>query len=531
MSMIRAIVIVLVMFPAVAEAADIWVDAANGNNGNDGSTLLLAKKTISGATGAMAAANANDTIKVLTGDYDVAAGETFPILVKDGVQVLGSDSSGNPPSLANYPRIGGDVGDTVDALFVVDATASNLTASTIRFLGFLGENETGEDSPVALQVEVANGYELTNFRFSSNHCERPYQNATGANGRATLNFDIENATATGLIDDNWIEASNRGGVEIIAKVEVDETTVADLEIEDNTITNTGGVSALFGFKYHAVDGGDDSPDMEGFDHFDRNIIRSRNRSMTYGVEIVMGERTAGLDHFDSFSGNIIEGCGEDGLVISADGRTTEYNVPELTLFGFMHNRIVDNGGSGVVWEWDRDDSDDGAGYLHLADSSSNLIADNDDYGIKWINIGDESTGSFYFTNDTIAGNGIAAFGFVDCATALSIHTINSIVWGNTDDIVGVDATTVTTILNNVTYSDWQGLTTGTENKNVDPEFLNPGAGNYHIDVTSLCIDAGYWEVGPPPIDIDRQDRVQDGDCVDGATIDMGCDEVPEDCPP
>jgi hypothetical protein len=56
MSRILAILIMLFVFSSVTVAADIWVDAVNGDNGNNGSTLLLAKKTLSGPNGAVVVA-------------------------------------------------------------------------------------------------------------------------------------------------------------------------------------------------------------------------------------------------------------------------------------------------------------------------------------------------------------------------------------------------------------------------------------------------------------------------------------------
>jgi parallel beta-helix repeat protein/predicted outer membrane repeat protein len=42
----------------------------------------------------------------------------------------------------------------------------------------------------------------------------------------------------------------------------------------------------------------------------------------------------------------------------------------------------------------------------------------------------------------------------------------------------------------VTYSDVQGGWSGTGNINCDPEFVNPDSGNFHLQMTSCCIDSG-----------------------------------------
>jgi len=61
--------------------------------------------------------------------------------------------------------------------------------------------------------------------------------------------------------------------------------------------------------------------------------------------------------------------------------------------------------------------------------------------------------------------------------------INSIVWGNE---AGIDNDSSLT----VTYSDIQGGWTGTGNINTDPDFVDSTAGNYHLNASSSCINAG-----------------------------------------
>jgi hypothetical protein len=67
---------------------------------------------------------------------------------------------------------------------------------------------------------------------------------------------------------------------------------------------------------------------------------------------------------------------------------------------------------------------------------------------------------------------------------------NSIIWGNsapTDPEINNDLTNTVAA---VTYTDIQGGYTGTGNLNLDPQFVNAGASNYHLSGTSPAINAG-----------------------------------------
>jgi len=144
-------------------------------------------------------ASAGDTINVKSGDYDVAAGEDFPILVKDGVKVLGVEAS-----TANYPRMGGDVNvadSSVAALFHVAATSADRSGIEIKYLRFVEEIVSGRDAPSALFVQTAGGYTLSESVFHGNIVERLAMNDSGQDDRAavvmegghgTLGFELSN---------------------------------------------------------------------------------------------------------------------------------------------------------------------------------------------------------------------------------------------------------------------------------------------------------------------------------------------------
>jgi hypothetical protein len=111
----------------------------------------------------------------------------------------------------------------------------------------------------------------------------------------------------------------------------------------------------------------------------------------------------------------------------------------------------------------------------------------------------------------------------------NVQLENSIVWGNTGD-------SEITILNHIlglSYSDVDGglsdiaeLGTATLNVglgliDIDPTFVNPGAGDFHLLPGSPCIDMGNPAFVPQAgeVDIDGEPRLQ------GSAVDLGSDEL------
>jgi hypothetical protein len=545
MSRLLAIVIMHFVFSSVADAADIWVDAVSGDNGNNGSTLLLAKKTISGPTGAMAAANANDTIKVVQGAYDVASnGETFPITIKEGVDILGQETAEG-----NYPRIGGDLlagSAPADALFVIDATTANQGGIEIKKLRFLGEDVASADSAVALIVTIADGHSVS-LAFEHNICERPYLNSSGSAGYATVDIScMEAGEIEGTIKYCDIEVSDRGGLAFTVMAAAESVVSANaMTINSNLITNPDTVAALFGIRWHALESDPDFTNIYGPNTITGNTILGQGGRLVAGVELICEEYTNYGQA--NFSDNTIGGCSGNGLKLVADG-WDDPGVPEISLISFNRNRITQNDGSGILLSWDptAGSGDQGMGYLHFTSGEGNLIADNGSYGVEFLRLGEFSKGSIDFINTTIVYNDDGAEGFVNTqfsgspaedlgAGSLPKHK-NCIVWENNDggdQAVGLPEVLETLLFANVVYTDWQGISSGTGNISSDPKFVSAASKNYHLDPTaspaSPCLDAGSNEYVLIALDIDRELRKQDGDCDESDDVDMGYDEVPEDC--
>jgi len=94
----------------------------------------------------------------------------------------------------------------------------------------------------------------------------------------------------------------------------------------------------------------------------------------------------------------------------------------------------------------------------------------------------------------------------------------------------------------ITYSNVQGIGSGTGNINVDPQFESAGTGNYRLAPTSPCIDVGNNAAVPvgTTTDLDAAPRfadiasVPDGGAGTAPIVDMGAYErqpaPPPPCP-
>ncbi len=129
-----------------------------------------------------------------------------------------------------------------------------------------------------------------------------------------------------------------------------------------------------------------------------------------------------------------------------------------------------------------------------------------------------SSSSPKIINCTIAGNTASGSsgGGVSCNDS-SPKITNAIIWGNSPSQLPSSGLTVT-------YSDVEGGYTGTDNIASDPQFVDSDNGDYHLQDSSPCIDAGT-STGAPSDDIDGNERPM------GEGVDMGSDEVDPSTPP
>jgi len=140
---------------------------------------------------------------------------------------------------------------------------------------------------------------------------------------------------------------------------------------------------------------------------------------------------------------------------------------------------------------------------------------------------------FYNNHSSYAGGAVSIYQasatFINCtfysntsfisviAATPTTDFINCIFWGNTPSstFTGLD----------ISYSDVEGGNEGTDNIEINPEFVDPDNENFSLSSASFCIDAGSNV--PPSIadhDIFGQPRFIDGDDDGEALADMGAHE-------
>lgn len=129
------------------------------------------------------------------------------------------------------------------------------------------------------------------------------------------------------------------------------------------------------------------------------------------------------------------------------------------------------------------------------------------------------SGTATFVNCTLAGN-YAKYGYGGAINDAQAQTVmrNCVVWGNTaikggDQILDIPAGTMP-----VTYSDVQGGFSGTGNINSDPQFVNPSGGDYSVQTSSPCLDAGNGDLPADAGDLDWDGQLTEATSLDSAMV-------------
>jgi len=143
-------------------------------------------------------------------------------------------------------------------------------------------------------------------------------------------------------------------------------------------------------------------------------------------------------------------------------------------------------------------------------------------------------------NNTIVGNSAVYGAGIYCYTNSSDATVaNNIINQNTVTVTGAGIycrfsspfIDYNNVFDNIHASsllpqNYYGCGPGPNDISVDPEFVDSGAGDYHLQSYSFCVDAGtndfLWLVN---FDFDGHLRPLDGDGDELAVVDIGVDEV------
>jgi len=121
-------------------------------------------------------------------------------------------------------------------------------------------------------------------------------------------------------------------------------------------------------------------------------------------------------------------------------------------------------------------------------------------------------------NNTVSENSAVSGGGIFCREFLSLTVINTILWEDYSDEIFVDTSSEI----DITYSDIQGGWPGEGNIDVDPLFIDPDSGDFHLSDYSLCIGAGIMTPDVPDTDIEGNPRPN----PPGSNPDIGAYENP-----
>ena len=152
--------------------------------------------------------------------------------------------------------------------------------------------------------------------------------------------------------------------------------------------------------------------------------------------------------------------------------------------------------------------------------SNNIITDNsalEGGGIRC------TYSSSTISNNTIAGNSTSgSCGGIYCAYS-SLTIFNNIVAFNSSGIYNDASSGTPSLRNNCVYNpsgyNYSGLSAGTNDIQLDPQFLAPWTKVYHLRPASPCINVGYdLDIQQGATDLDGKSRIL------GSHVDMGCFE-------
>jgi len=242
--------------------------------------------------------------------------------------------------------------------------------------------------------------------------------------------------------------------------------------------------------------------------FDEKAITIRSTEPNDWEVVADTEITASavLFHSSEEANSVLLGCSVDG-VIDCDGSGP--TIRQCIITGGIY---CESGSSAVI---ENNKITAGVNKGIIIDSSTGQIRNN------WIYDSDEGillsavTAPVTISNNTITDNANYGIRAVSCTAPNIPNITNCIIWDNDDDLSGCYASYSciedTFDVNDANYVG---------SINTDPCFVDDGNDNFHLDIDSLCINAGdpggsyYGQT-----DIDGEQRLYAG------ILDIGADEV------
>lgn len=361
-----------------------------------------------------------------------------------------------------------------------------------------------------------------------------------------------------------VSAFDGGGMRLIAEGQGSETlTVVGNTLDSNDAGDDGGAIAAYispvTFANHHV--------LVHENSMTNNTATEDGGGMEFIFapdEVVGGQTYSMVISNNLISGNVTLGSsrGGGGLEAVYDSDETSANNAVLGVFRIVSNDIRNNstnafgGGLSILAKTNRLSSgceSTGQPATAIVDVISNMIVRND------VNGGGPGGGVFAsmesclnsksrvnFLLNTVADNttdsgasGVQLEFYSDAAGTNEFLMSHSIVWSNdggpglggpeptpgTDFLVDVELSNVNSQSPN--YDTWIGNRTGIDgNVSTNPQFVNAGSSNYHLQASSTMIEKGDRAIGyTSVVDYEGSPRAVDSNGDGLYVVDWGADEV------
>ncbi|MDP7436743.1 MAG: DUF1565 domain-containing protein, partial [Candidatus Marinimicrobia bacterium] len=498
-----------------------YVDDANGDDGNDGLSSAESIKTISGALGK---SSNRDTLELAAGTYSGAdnrnlnmGGLTRIIRTSSGPASTIIDCENQAPAFV----FDTDEPDSVhiSGLTIINGSSENGGAVSISGADPVFENMIFRDNNSGGNggaVYASDSYSsFTNCVFVDNHAAQGGAFAFSG-GAVTLDF----ITAVGNHGDDDVSFS--GAVSISNSILWGNSPVddaADVTYSDVMGGNAGtgnyngrpgftdGFNGDFTLKdwspvigqasaenavLYDIEGNarsDSIPDMGAYENtLDAATTYTRHYwyVSTWGSDSVSTNMGAYENPFATIQHALNHGIYDDEIHIAPGAYSESLNNwgKDLLVVGgavpsdvTIDGNFEINGGSPVLYDLHLTNNNGTNDALQINNDAVvtmyNLLITNSNYA--GVTVNNDAIATMY--NLTIYGN---TTGIYDNSTG-TVSAVNSILWNNTAETYGTPT---------ITYSDVEDGYTGTGNIDSDPDFVAAENGDFNLQITSPCIDAG-----------------------------------------